>query len=185
MSEHKWLTSRRLQEAHLHIYPELNWNSAPLTSSYSPGVCGRKQRPAQHNKTTNHQWSTDKQTKWAEGNLTTAFCVSSPEVNEAYYRVSKREKEREVSCSKLRAALTKWTETNKAAREQPSAGELLTSTKRHVRSCQLHAWRRKWDRQRRVLVLTFKDAVKSMEFSCSGCFSEHSTLSAFTPKIET
>lgn len=91
MSEHKWLTSRRLQEAYLHISPELNWNSAPLTSSYSPGVCGRKQRPAQHNKTINHQWSTDKQTKWAEGNLTTAFCVSSPEVNEAYCRVSKKD----------------------------------------------------------------------------------------------
>ncbi|KAK4820225.1 hypothetical protein QYF61_021730, partial [Mycteria americana] len=24
---------------------------------------------------------------------------------------------------------------------------------------------------------TFEDAVKSMEFCCSGCFSEHSTLS--------
>lgn len=51
MSEHKWLTSRRLQEVHLYISPELNWNSAPVTSSYPPGLCGRRQRPAQHNKT--------------------------------------------------------------------------------------------------------------------------------------
>ncbi|XP_027527682.1 uncharacterized protein LOC113961500 isoform X3 [Neopelma chrysocephalum] len=33
MSEHKWLTSRRLQEAHLYISPEFNWDSAPLTPS--------------------------------------------------------------------------------------------------------------------------------------------------------
>ncbi|XP_009281448.1 PREDICTED: uncharacterized protein LOC103902166 [Aptenodytes forsteri] len=107
MSEHKWLTSRRLQEAHLYISPELNWDSAPLTSSYPPCRCRRRQRPAQHNKT-KEVWKT------------------------ASY---------------------------------------------------LH--RLKQDGQRRVLVSTFEDAVKSMEFCCSGCFSEHSTLSALTPKIAT
>ncbi|XP_014741141.1 PREDICTED: uncharacterized protein LOC106858805 [Sturnus vulgaris] len=45
--------------------------------------------------------------------------------------------------------------------------------------------RLKDDGQRRMLVSTFEDAVKSMEFCCSGCFSEHSTLSALTPKIAT
>ncbi|XP_031974103.1 uncharacterized protein LOC116448143 [Corvus moneduloides] len=52
MSEHKWLTSTRLQEAHLYISPELNWDSAPLTFSNPPCLCRRRQRPAQHNKTT-------------------------------------------------------------------------------------------------------------------------------------
>ncbi|XP_064284038.1 uncharacterized protein LOC135304962 isoform X2 [Passer domesticus] len=61
----------------------------------------------------------------------------------------------------------------------------LSKSKRSLGNCQLLAETLKHDQQRRVLVSTFEDAVKSMEFCCSGCFSEHSTLSALTPKIAT
>ncbi|RLW06002.1 hypothetical protein DV515_00004998 [Chloebia gouldiae] len=56
---------------------------------------------------------------------------------------------------------------------------------RNLGNCQLLAERLKHDQQRRVLVSTFEDAAKSMEFCCSGCFSEHSTLSALTQKKAT
>ncbi|KAM3668671.1 uncharacterized protein VK521_006248 isoform 1-T1 [Ammospiza maritima maritima] len=123
--------------------------------------------------------------KRAEGNMTNIICVSSPEVDETCDQVAKT----------TRLGRSLWNKDTGPAHsvdmtQSPAqCGIPSTLKESHIRkkSGKLPAPCRKLkhDQQRRVLVSRFEDAVKSMEFCCSGCFSEHSTLSALTPKIAT
>ncbi|XP_050162532.1 uncharacterized protein LOC126635382 isoform X2 [Myiozetetes cayanensis] len=94
-------------------------------------------------------------------------------------------KESHISFSTARADLAK-TNSDQLSIENTFCRRTLlpNANKREVWETASSVHKRlKYDGQRRVL--TFEDAVKSMEFCCSGCFSEHSTLSALTPKIAT